>query len=250
MNKKLFLLLFFILILSLFTQATTLKGTVYNTQLNPEQNVLLEINTIPAQKYLAKEGSYTFEVPPGKYILTAKKNPLETTENIEIINEGTYIYDLFLTQNLAEEEELWNDTNENYLQSTDTLIEEKTPFWSYIIIGIIFLYAIYRIYQARKKYGSLHLFRKRIKQESQKTEEQIKQELSQEPDYLDKAFHIIQQHQGRITQKELRKEMLYLSEAKISLIVTELEHKQKVEKIKKGRGNVILLKHPPSLSNH
>ncbi len=36
--------------------------------------------------------------------------------------------------------------------------------------------------------------------------------------------------------------MLDLSEAKISLILTELEHKGKVEKIKKGRGNVILLK--------
>ena len=42
--------------------------------------------------------------------------------------------------------------------------------------------------------------------------------------------------------KELRKEMLYLSEAKVSLIVTELEHKGLVEKIKKGRGNVLILK--------
>jgi len=40
----------------------------------------------------------------------------------------------------------------------------------------------------------------------------------------------------------LRKEMLYLSEAKISLILTELEHKGKIEKIKKGRGNVIVVR--------
>src|SRR3989344_2647515 len=49
-------------------------------------------------------------------------------------------------------------------------------------------------------------------------------------------------HDGRINQKELRKEMLYLSEAKVSLIVTELEHKGMIEKIKKGRGNVLILK--------
>jgi uncharacterized membrane protein len=36
--------------------------------------------------------------------------------------------------------------------------------------------------------------------------------------------------------------MLPLSEAKISLIVTELEHTNKVVKVKKGRGNVILVK--------
>ena len=242
MNQKFALFLIITLILCSIAQATTLKGIVYNNELNSEENVLIEINTIPAQKYLAKDGSYTFEVPPGKYILTAKKNPFETTENIEIIKEGTYIYDLFLTPNLEEEEELWNETNINYLQSTENLIEEKTPLWSYLILGIISLYAIYRIYQARKKYGPLYIFRKRIKQENQKTTEQIKQELSQEPDHFNKALTIIQQHQGRITQKELRKEMLYLSEAKVSLIVTELEHKQKIEKIKKGRGNVIILK--------
>ena len=36
--------------------------------------------------------------------------------------------------------------------------------------------------------------------------------------------------------------MLDLSEAKISLILTELEHKGQIEKVKKGRGNVIILK--------
>ena len=242
MSQKLLSLLLIIITICPLGQATTLKGTVYNAQLNPEQDVLMEINTVPVQKYLAKEGSYTFDLPPGSYTLTAKKTPLETAEKIEIIAEGIYIYDVFLTPNLAEEDELWNETNENYLQSTETLIEEKTPFWSYLILGIISLYAIYRIYQARKKYGPLNLFRKRIKQESQKTTEQIKQELSQQPDHLDKTLSIIKQHQGRITQKELRKEMLYLSEAKVSLIITELEHKQKITKIKKGRGNIIILK--------
>ena len=97
-----------------------------------------------------------------------------------------------------------------------------------------------RIIYARKKYGSLWAFRKRIKQESHKTLEQHKEELAKEPGYLDQALEIIKKHDGRITQKELRQEMMYLSEAKVSLIVTELEHKGKVEKIKKGRGNVII----------
>ena len=52
---------------------------------------------------------------------------------------------------------------------------------------------------------------------------------------------IIKRHGGRATQKELRRE-LPLSEAKISLLLTELEHRKKIEKIKKGRGNVVVLK--------
>jgi len=51
---------------------------------------------------------------------------------------------------------------------------------------------------------------------------------------------IIKKEDGRTTQKEIRKQ-LPLSEAKVSLIITELEEKGVVKKIKKGRGNVIIL---------
>jgi uncharacterized membrane protein len=51
---------------------------------------------------------------------------------------------------------------------------------------------------------------------------------------------MIKEHK-RITQKEIRKEVP-LSEAKISLIISEMEHRGIIEKIKKGRGNIIVLK--------
>jgi len=43
----------------------------------------------------------------------------------------------------------------------------------------------------------------------------------------------------RTTQKEIRKQVP-LSEAKISLIISELESEQKIRKIKKGRGNILI----------
>ncbi len=46
---------------------------------------------------------------------------------------------------------------------------------------------------------------------------------------------------GQTTQKEIRKRFP-LSEAKISLMISELEAEGHIEKIKKGRGNIILLK--------
>jgi uncharacterized membrane protein len=59
----------------------------------------------------------------------------------------------------------------------------------------------------------------------------------------ERVLEIIKKHGGRTTQKDIRKE-LPLSEGKISLMITELEHQGKIEKIKKGRGNIIIMKKP------
>ncbi|MBI4150948.1 hypothetical protein HY492_02370, partial [Candidatus Woesearchaeota archaeon] len=56
-----------------------------------------------------------------------------------------------------------------------------------------------------------------------------------------RVLDIIREQGGRTTQKEIRKQTP-LSEAKVSLIIAELEHKNLIEKIKQGRGNIIILK--------
>ncbi|MEK6969122.1 MAG: hypothetical protein AABW48_01710 [Nanoarchaeota archaeon] len=233
--------LVFVLISSTLVSAATLKGSVYNSNLDLETDVLVEVNSIPPQKYLAKEGDFIFELAPGKYFLTAKKDQYYIKEEVEIVSEqGEFVFDLFLIPDFVEEDELWQESEEelevDYVPSTKT--------WTYVVAALIVVYALIRIYKARKKYGPLNLFRKRIGAEAKKTMEEHKQDLAKEPGYLDQAIEILKKHDGRITQKELRKEMLYLSEGKISLIITELEHKGKVEKVKKGRGNVIILKNP------
>ena len=235
--RYLFLLL---LLTSQLVSAATLKGSIYDENLELATDVLIEVNTVPQQKYLAKSGSYSFELAPGKYTLTAKNTQYTVTENIEIQSDtGAYLLDIFLLPDFTEEDELWQETEQELPIDPE---EAPSRLISWIIAGIIFAVLLGRIIYMRKKYGSLHLFRRRVKAESKKTVEQHKEELAQEPGYLENAVEIIKRHDGRINQKDLRKEMMYLSEAKVSLIVTELEHKGKVEKIKKGRGNVIILK--------
>ena len=58
---------------------------------------------------------------------------------------------------------------------------------------------------------------------------------------MEQIIKIIKREGSRTTQKEIRKQ-IPLSEAKISLMIAELEHKGIIEKIKKGRGNIIILK--------
>ena len=60
-------------------------------------------------------------------------------------------------------------------------------------------------------------------------------------DLTEKVLDFIKKNNGRVTQKEIRKNFAY-SEAKISLVISELEHKNKIEKIKKSKGNIIILR--------
>ena len=248
MNKKIIhkiILLFGLLLLittlfSTIVSAAALKGTIYNEELAIENNVLVEINTVPVQRALSAEGSYSFELPPGNYILTARKGSDIITEEVEIITDGEYVFDLFLLPDFVDEDELWQDTDEQLFTEDELAAENRT--WAYFVLGAIILFALWRISKARKKYGSLWKFRKHHQMEAKKTLEQHKEEIAQEPGYVDEVIEVIKKHDGRISQLELRREMLHLSEAKISLIVTELEHKNLIEKVKKGRGNVILLK--------
>lgn len=62
------------------------------------------------------------------------------------------------------------------------------------------------------------------------------------PDCRD-VITIIEKNGGRITQLDLRKLLPY-SEAKVSLIVSDLENRGIIKKIKKGRGNVLILNRP------
>ncbi len=237
MRKSIIYFLITLLLIS-SVSAATLHGDIYNLNLEKVENVLIEINTVPKQQLLAKNGEYSFELPEGDYILKAYKGELAAEEKIKVLGEGNFVFDLFLFPSLEEEDEFLSELN-------DIEIEEekkgfaKYPLYSYLIALGIFLIAVGRIVLARRKYGKSRV-RKKKREEVKEEKGAVEEETTS--DDLDKALEIIKQHNGRITQKELRKEMIYLSEAKISLILTELEHKNQIEKIKKGRGNVVILK--------
>jgi len=234
--------IFSIILLSLFliplVSATMIKGNVYNDNLEIEKNVLIKVNTIPDQQYLSKDGSYVLFIPQGKYVLTAQKGFLLVNEEINIVNEGEYNFDIFLIPDFIEEDELWTETEEELVD--DSLYKSNLVAWIWILVFVILLGLL--IWLNRKNKFLNKIFKKNIKRNlEEKVIEEVKEELN-EPIYLNETIEVIKKHEGRISQKELRREMMHLSEAKISLILTELEHKGKIQKIKKGRGNVVLLK--------
>ncbi len=259
MDRFTSLMLFVLITLFLVSSvsAATLTGTIYDLNLDTVDDVIIAINTEPQQRYLANS-TYSFDIPQGKYILIAKKGNLITKEEIKISGGGTFVFDLFLFPSFDDEDEILSEVGGLSLDDEKKGFA-KYPWWSYVIATGIFVFLIIRVIRAKKKYGPL---RKKKKVEERQVEDISKEEFNAEEkpekqkeetnkestgnkeneNHIEKTLEIIKQNDGRITQKELRKEMMHLSEAKISLIITELEHKGKVEKIKKGRGNVLILK--------
>lgn len=216
--------LILILVLLLFPQlvfSATIYGTIYDFSLDRAKDVRVEINTEPRQFYVSKNGSYAFNVPNGKYNVEAKQYvgallKASTIEDIIIKSEGTYVLDLILFPNI-DEDELEED-----IDIIDPYPERKLNLMPLVIFILFLAIALFIFYTKSKK---------KISGKEEKYEDND----------LEQIIKIIKHEGGRTTQREIRKE-IPLSESKISLMIAELEHKGIIEKIKKGRGNIIILK--------
>ena len=239
MRSKILGVLLFAIIFSGSAFASTIHGNVYDLSLNKVPNARVEIDTNPRQFVIAQNGSYIFNVPLGVYEIKAKllqKNELVSSveENITVKQDGDYVLDLILFPNIEE------GVDDIEVNVSDDLIpnDMKNNKWIYAIILFVIaaLFGFYFTYKNMKK-------SKQISEESNAEIDSRPETKSSEPDEdeLDKLVEIIKKEGGRTTQKDIRKE-IPLSEAKISLMIAELEHKGIVEKIKKGRGNIIILK--------
>ncbi len=212
--------IFVILLLSIpFASAANLYGLVYDLDLNIVKEAQISIDTVPLQKQITKEGGYSFEVSPGVYTLTAehyKNGALDSSTKEKVIIErgGSYIYDIILFPLVSEDIEIEEELSSNLFGGDRS--------WKDFVLIVIFLLFVGII---------AYLFQKRKKQP---------ESIGQLDAELLKLLACIRKEGGRTTQKDIRKTFPY-SEAKISLMLTELEDKGLLKRIKKGRGNIILL---------
>lgn len=202
-----------ILILLHSASAATIYGNIYDLSLERESNAIIEIDTEPNQQFIAKNGTYLLEVPAGEYLLTARSfgGSERANERISVKDEGKYVVDLVLFPEI--DTDLTDDLSTIGIE--DNYFENKTDYSLPMLAGILLL-AVVVYYFARKK------------------------KSKPEDDFYGKVLDIIKKEK-RVTQKDIRKQVP-MSEAKVSLIISELEHKGIVEKVKKGRGNIIILK--------
>ncbi len=227
--------LIYILILTLSlasASATTLEGKVYDFSLSPVDKAVVEINTTPVQRAVTVNGTYLFEVQGGDYTLSAKSLEhgvaiAQAQEQVILPKEGRFTLDIILFPDIMEDVEPVVQPEEDIKD-----IFERPADEYFFIYRALFIIAV-----AFAAWGGYVWYQRRNAKEHEAAE-------NDEP-VASKDLHnllaIIKQHDGRITQKDLRKELPY-SEAKVSLMLDELESQDKVKKIKKGRGNIIVLR--------
>lgn len=230
----------FMLLMLIFTNianAATIHGTIYDLSLRKVQNARVEINTSPKQVMVAQNGSYSFNVPNGFYTIKAQVVQRNTVlasvhENITIKQDGSYVLDLILFPDVEEGvEEIDIDVNGEVIGNDKGNLGYSLLVAAFVLI-VLSILAFYYL--------------KKIKPSKEKHEKETagqKEAVKEEPqdNGLSQLIRIIKNEGGRATQKDIRKQ-IPLSEAKISLMIAELEHKGIIEKIKKGRGNIIILK--------
>ncbi len=231
-SKITLLLAAFILIVSFPVYAATIHGTVYDPSLEPI-DALVEINTVPKQFVVAVDGEYSFNVNIGSYVLRANTSEGRAVELIEIVEDGNYTIDMIIGLDIEDpigfiDEPEVTDVTTGLNGSDDKDYSWITP--SIIGIVIMVLLAIIIVF--------LLVSRDVKSKDKKEVESAVETAGSDISDIEIKTIAFIREH-SRITQKELRK-MLPYSEAKISLVVAQLESEGKIKKIKKGRGNILV----------
>ncbi len=201
----------------------TVQGSIYDLSLEVVGDVLVEINTVPKQQVVSKDGTYSFGVGPGEYVITARQiRDGEiigvASEDVSVQGEGSYNIDLILFPSFEEEEQMMREIGDI---SVGEMVEEDYTLY-YIMIGLLVVVIVF-----------LGILGWKVFMLKPEKEPRLPQDL-------EKMVGIIKRSGGRTTQKEIRKE-LNLSEAKISLMVSDLEDRGLARKVKKGRGNVIIL---------
>ncbi len=204
--------------------AAEVHGTVYDIELNEADGAIIEISTQPKQQKVAKNSTYSFYAAPGSYAISAKKYDngiisASAEENITIKEEGSYVIDLILFPSMEEEEQIISDAD----FSMDADGSSGGPGLIAVAALIISVAAFFLIIRLREK-------------DIKKEKAEISAAQGDEKEVLD----FIRKQGGRTTQKEIR-ESFPQSEAKISLIISQLESEGRLKKIKKGRGNIIII---------
>lgn len=218
------------LFLAGLADAATIHGTVYDLSLKKINNARVEINTSPKQIMVAQNGTYSFSVPNGAYAIQAQLMQRNTMiasvqENITIKQDGSYVLDLILFPNVEE------GVEDSGIEINGSVVDENNSDKVFLIWFIV-------LFASGIVAGTIYLLKTRKKENAQQNIEAIQENESED---IEQVIKVIKQEGGRTTQKDIRKQ-IPLSEAKISLMISELEHKGVVEKIKKGRGNIIILK--------
>ena len=205
--------------------------------LQPLKGTIVEVNSTPPQQFVAVKGNYSLTLAPGSYSIKASffsNNTLAafTEENVTVAQDGDFVLDLILFPEIDFENDLdaINGISDNPFETTS---QDNNALYAIALIALLlggaaFYYTTRKI----KDEKQVVVVKQKPRAVSRKQEPKLSSDV--------KGLYEMIKSEKRVTQKDLRKKMPQ-SEAKVSLMLAELEDKGLVKKIKKGRGNIIIL---------
>ncbi|MBI4361731.1 MAG: hypothetical protein HY558_01005 [Euryarchaeota archaeon] len=231
-------LLLLLLLLAPPALGVRLEGRAYDySNLDPIDWAIIEVyqNTTLQQRKVAEKGTYSFNLTPGSYRIVARllrgaTVELQTEENLTLREDRTH--DLILLPLLDIEEGLLPPN-----LSIETLGETRAPPASRRPSTLPPLILAAAIAAALGALLGWRWWRRRPSPAPAPPPSGL-------PEDLQAALRILQEAGGRMNQKDLRRRLGY-SEAKVSLLVADMEERKLLRKVKRGRGNILMLeKHP------
>lgn len=252
--------------------SSAVHGSVYEwSSFDTVKNAEVVVNSVPQQMIVSRNGTYSFDLDKGTYTIIAKSgngsDALFARENVTITADGgSYVIDLILFPSSNFDDLSMLDENVSAVVTEEPAAAQPQQSWILPVAIVIFILAAiigvagFIIWRRKKGKASkpadiaqAELQQPQAEQvpaaenvEPQPVEESARPSISNNyamPDDLKEVVHIIEKNGGRITQLDLRKALPY-SEAKVSLMITDLESRGIIKKVKKGRGNVIILNTP------
>jgi len=242
-NYLLIILVFITIILIPQVQGARVYGSIYDLNMNTINSVVVEVNSTPRQRHVSRYGGYSFELEPGKYLIQATITQNSKTieiaaEVVEVLNfEGEYIVDLFIYPDIV----LSNDQNGVTVVRNNYITYILAFVLIMALIGLITTsYFLYR--KKKKKNISVEYNIQYPREEVDEKVKNIEIKVKSEDDAIKKRIlNLIKENNNELSQKEIRKK-IQLSESKISQVISVLTKEKQIEKIKKGRKNILIIK--------
>jgi len=255
LNTRLLLIAIVIILIPQTVCAITIHGTVYEwSTFEPLDNALVEVNSTPTQFRVAASGVYSFNLPPGDYLIKTSYYQNDTLvyygeDTVTVTDyEGDYVFDIlmFPLHEMVEEfpdEDIGNVT----YNVEDNILPGFDLTYTAVALLILMIMGVAAYYHYKRSDG--------LDDESEPAEpvpgvhnendypndRGPAPDIDKLPQDLKEIIEILEKLGGRMTQIDLRGR-LNCSEAKVSLMITDLEDRGLVRKVKKGRGNIILLR--------
>jgi len=230
--------------------AARIRGAIYDNYYNPIEKSVVAINTTPQQIRVSNYGGYYFDVNPGVYEITVTltKNGITreiARDRINISEEGDFQKDLFVYDDF----DMVREFDDRLSLRVKRFFSDNLEFFIFILlalsVGALLFLGVYW-YRGRLKHKIVPLV---IEQPSEVLVVQtpstptvlVTQESPATVDDAIKKKILSLLASKPLTQKDIRKEFS-CSEAKISMVISELESEGLIQKKKQGRQNLISLK--------